>query len=101
MPATESPSPTSTLFERDDPRSSRDGDGSGKAVQLIDEKDGIGGFDRSSRPSGTHCDANIGRGEGGSVIDPIANHHDRPVLPLRKDDHNLLIRREIRSHGIE
>ena len=55
-------------------------DGVGDAVDAVDGDHGVGGLGGHGRAGGAHRDSDVGERERGSVVDAVADHHDRAQL---------------------
>ena len=58
----------------------------------------VGGADRRVRAA-AHGDAEIGAGEGGGVVDPVADHRDPAALGAQRGDQCGLALRGDRRRG--
>ena len=77
-------------------RAAADPDRVGDAVDAVDHDHGVGGLGRDRRAGRAHRDPDVGERERGRVVDPVADHHDRPEVrarPHRADDLELLLGR--------
>ena len=68
-------------LQRNAPGAPCDRDGGQHAIELIDEQHDVGGLGEAAAPARPwRC--RVGRRERRGVVDAVADHHDRAVLPL-------------------
>ena len=88
--------PSEHALARDVERAAADPDRVGDAVDAVDHDHGVGGLGRDRRAGRAHRDPDVGERERGRVVDPVADHHDRPEVRARlhrADDLELLLGR--------
>ena len=77
-------------------RAAADPDRVGDAVDAVDHDHRVGGLGRDRGAGRAHRDPDVGERERRRVVDPVADHHDRPEVrarPHRADDLELLLGR--------
>ncbi len=67
----------------------------GHLRQFIGHQRDVGGFERSIAAHGAHHDADVGRRQGGRVVDAVADHRDRAVGAAQELDRRHLVRRQL------
>ena len=92
-----------TLCERDGAGAAGDEDGLGQPVQPVDGDDDVGRLGRGRGTPCAHGDTDVRDGQGGRVVDAVADHHDRSarhslLLPDRLD---LVAGGPVGQHAVE
>ena len=97
------PHPEDHALDGDRARPSRDLDRLGQAIEPVHRDDDVGCLGGRARAAGPHRHANVGECEGRCVVEPIADHHDRPggVRPLGADGIDLLGRHPIGQDRVD
>ena len=104
MATNEAPIPSEDALMRDVERAPAERDRVGDTVDPVDEHDGVGGLRRDGCSSRAHRDSDIGEGERGRVVDPVADHHDRAQFRSRlerSDDVELLLGRLVGVDAVD
>ena len=52
----------------------------GEEMEVVVEEDDVGGVDGGGAADAAHRDADGGAGEGGGVVDPVADHGEAPCF---------------------
>ena len=68
-----------------------DADAGQDTVDGVDEDDHVGGLGRGGAAARAHGDADIGGSQCRRVVDPVPDHHHRPVFAFGEDDEHFLL----------
>ena len=97
----DSPMPTSDGLERDPARAAGDEDGVGEGVDAVDGEHDVGGLRRRGRAARGERHPDAGGGEGGGVVDAVADHDGAGRGRLRPDRGELVGGVAVGEHRVD
>ncbi len=62
-------------------RAAREAQETRQGLEVVAHEGDVGGLERDVGAGGAHGDAQVGGGEGGRVVDAVADHRDQPMAP--------------------